>query len=135
MQAFRRRLQHLAGGWLVAQLSVLTVTPASLCAGMPNTVAALECTCSHGDGQVCPMHHTRSTSRTKSCSCRGTTDSAATLIASLFGPSAVLAVPIVAPEPAVGSPRSACLESRPLDSCLVPDSPPPRAWFRARRHV
>src|SRR2546426_7030463 len=80
MLVFRRRLSHFAGGCLVCQLCVLSLTPA-LCARIPSAVGGVECTCSHGDGQVCPMHHTTSTSKTKSCSCRSTTDSAAAVMA------------------------------------------------------
>jgi hypothetical protein len=127
MLGFRRWLSRFAGGWLLCQFCIWTLTPAALCAAIPSTADSVECTCPHGGAQVCPMHQTQSKSKTRSCSCRGTTDSAATLIAGLFGPAAVLAVPIAAAEPADSSQRPAHLESRPLDFCLVPDAPPPRA--------
>jgi len=129
MLMLRRRLSRFAAGWLVCQLCVLSVTPAILCARMPSTAGGVECTCSHGDGQVCPMHHTTSTSKskTKPCSCRSTTDSAAVAIASLFGQTGVLAAPIGAADPLRSSEHVVRSESDPLDSFRVPDAPPPRA--------
>ena len=127
MRMVRHRLAWFAGGWLLSQLAVLTVTPSALRVEMPSAVASAQCTCSHGDVRACPMHHTTSNSKTRSCSCRSATDTAAAVIASLFGPAAVLTVPIDATEPAARLQRPVRLESRPLDSDLVPDAPPPRA--------
>src|SRR2546422_2895260 len=126
MLVFRRRLSRFAGGCLVCQLCVLSLTPA-LCARIPSAVGGVECTCSHGDGQVCPMHHTTSTSKTKSCSCRSTTDSAAAVMASLFGQTALLAASIGAADPPIRSEHEIRSEVDPFDSFFVPDAPPPRS--------
>ena len=127
MRLLRHRLAWFASAWLLIQLANVTVTPSALLAGLPDSSASDACTCAHGDGQICPMHHTTSTSKTKSCSCRSTTDTAAAVIASLFGPTAVLTSPIGAAEPPASSEPPLSLASRPLDSSLVPDAPPPRA--------
>src|SRR5438876_5748793 len=127
MVVLRRRLSRFARGWVLYQLCMWTLTPTALCVTLPSTLGSVECACPHDDGQACPMHPTQSKSKTTSCSCRGTTDSTATLIAGLFGPAAVLGGSIVAAEPATSPQRPAVFESCPLDSCLVPDAPPPRA--------
>src|SRR5262249_8545234 len=119
------------GGWLVLHLCLLASVPATLCAAMPPGTAAATCTCDHGDGQMCPMHHVRTTvksgSPARSCSCRGTSDPVGALAASLIGPAAVLRASI----PLLASPAAADavppVSSTQLDQLFVPDAPPPRA--------
>lgn len=127
MQRIRRQLVRLAGGWLVAQLAIVGSAPVALCAGMPSGTAAVECTCAHGDGVTCPMHHATPKRDPKSCSCRSTTSDGIAILASLFGETAVLSRTTCITEPS----RSATLPqgtlSHPLDSFFVPDAPPPRA--------
>jgi len=130
MRWMRIRLARVAAGWLVFQCCLLVSVPTALCAMSAGAVGA-ECTCEHGDGQMCPMHHVQSKSKTgsssHSCSCRSTSDPVTAMAASLIGPPAVvaLAASSIAPlVPAGSSPRFA---SNPLDSTFVPDSPPPRA--------
>src|SRR5262245_23455168 len=82
VMASLRRLWCLAGVALVCQLSAQVLLPAVTIAIAP---AAEECTCPHGDGQVCPMHH-RSTSA-KTCAWRSTVpDPAAAALLSFLGP-------------------------------------------------
>jgi hypothetical protein len=127
VRILRRRLAWVAGAWLMSQVALFAVAPSALCATTLTGMASVQCTCPEGDGQVCPMHHPESKSNTKSCSCRSTNDSAAAIIASLFGPAAVLTAPINTAEPAASSRRPLRVESHPFDSYLVPDAPPPRA--------
>jgi hypothetical protein len=127
MQLLRNHLARLACVWLLTQGVMLSISSAALCAGMRGAVGVIECTCDHDDGQTCPMHHTTTASKTKSCSCRGTDDGAAAVMASLFGPAAVLTVSINPVEPPADSRNPQRADSRPLDSSLVPDAPPPRA--------
>ena len=56
----RPRLPRVAAGWLVFQLALLISVPTTLCCAMAGNAVAVECTCDHNDGQMCPMHHTRS---------------------------------------------------------------------------
>src|SRR6266446_639648 len=112
MLMFRRRLARFASGWLVYQLCVLALAPTALCAKTSSGAGDVECTCSHGDGHVCPTHHTETKSKPKSCSCRGTTDSATAVIAGLFGPAAVLAVPMADTKPVANRQRPPQLKSR-----------------------
>jgi hypothetical protein len=94
---------------------------------MSSGMASVECTCSHGDGVVCPMHHATPKRDAKSCSCRSTTDEGIAVIASLFGGTAVLTAPTCATEPSLGATLPHEALTNPLGLFLVPDAPPPRA--------
>jgi hypothetical protein len=126
MREFRRRLTGVAGAWLAAQLAFASAAPVALRAAMPTSADAVQCTCSHGDGTACPMHQAARADDPDACSCRGTSDAGAAIIASLLGDTAIL----TAPAPAIGASSGARvpgdLPSRPLELDLVPDSPPPR---------
>jgi hypothetical protein len=127
MIAVRRRLGRLAGAWLVFQLCLVASVPTAACAGLPAAAHGAECTCSHDDGQTCPMHHRTAKSTAKTCSCRSATDPVVVTIAGLWGPSAVLptaihvATPFVHPG-FVSSPTTFLAEA-----LVLPDAPPPRA--------
>ncbi len=127
MQRIRRQLVRLAGGWLVAQLVIVGSAPVALCAGMPSGTAAVECTCSHGNGVMCPMHHATPTRDSNSCSCRGTTNDGVAILASLFSETAVLSTPICATDLSRSTRLPQRTPSHPLDLFLVQDTPPPRA--------
>jgi len=127
MKGLRRQLVRLAGGWLVLQFCLVSAAPVVLCAGMPGGTANVECTCTHGDEVVCPMHHATPKRDPKSCSCRSTTDDGIAAIASLFGGTAVLTTPTRATEPSLSTTLSQRSLTHPLDLFPVPDAPPPRA--------
>src|SRR5690242_1934027 len=90
----RPRLARVAAVWLVFQLALFVSVPTALCSTMTAGAVGAACTCDHADGQTCPMHHTRNSSRpvsrSRSCSCRSTTDPLALFAAALTGPPAVL---------------------------------------------
>jgi hypothetical protein len=127
VRILRRRLACVAGAWLMSQVVLFAVAPGVLCAMTPTGMSSVQCRCPEGAGQVCPMHHSEPKSTTKSCSCRSTSDGAAAIIASLFGPAAVLTWPTGAAEPPRTSRQTLCVESHLLEFHLVPDAPPPRA--------
>ena len=107
----------------MSQLCVLAVIPA-VCASTP-TAAVSECTCSHGDHQVCPMHHPAQKSKT-GCSCRSATDGPAAIL-SLIGQIGALPQPIDDVEVLTITGVAPRFEPSPLDTSIVPDAPPPRA--------
>jgi hypothetical protein len=127
MAWIRAHVAQVAGGWLAFQLCLLAAVPTVLCS--PESAVALEsaCTCAHGDGegQSCPMHHS-STSPSDHCSCRSTADPRAALVASLIGPTAVLAPVASTPAPATVAAPARVFSAEPLESAVAPDSPPPR---------
>jgi hypothetical protein len=127
----RPRLALVASAWLVFQLGLLVSIPTALCPPKAPAAVGVECTCEHGDGQMCPMHHTRSKASSAKdshpCTCRGTTDPAAAMAASLIGPVGMLSpstAPVARATVVVPLPAFA---PAPLDSFVVPDSPPPRS--------
>jgi len=123
----RARVAHVAVGWLVFQLCLLASVPTVLCSPDPDAIALeAACTCAHGDaeGQSCPMHHPSTSSN--NCSCRSTTDSRAAIVASLIGPTAVLAPTSSAVAPSSNLSAARSFSAEPLESAVAPDSPPPR---------
>jgi hypothetical protein len=130
MHWMRPQLVRVAGGWLVLHLCLLVSIPTTLCSTTPASIAAAGCTCNHGDGQMCPLHHSgskaKSPSESHSCSCRSTTDPIAALASALIGPAAVLApfASPVAPTRVAGWARP--FKSETLESSSTPDAPPPR---------
>ena len=96
MRPIRRRLAIVIGIWLFCQMSALMGGPVAMCFGMAADVPGQQCTCAHDAGQqACPMHHPAAP-KSKTCSCRSTTDTEALAIASLLGPIAVLPSAIAA---------------------------------------
>src|SRR3954471_22852593 len=97
MYWIRPRLARVAAGWLVFHLALIAAVPATLCATMAASAVGLECTCDHGDGELCPMHHTRTkahgTPERPPCSCRSTADPLTAMATALVGPPAVIAAP------------------------------------------
>jgi hypothetical protein len=127
----RPRLARVAAVWLVFQLALLLSVPTTLCCTASGNAAAVECTCDHDDGQMCPMHHTRARSHpspaSHSCTCRSTSDPLATLAAALVGPVAIVTPTVAVEEPFDVSAAVNRIDSRLPHSTRVPDSPPPRA--------
>jgi hypothetical protein len=130
MQSMRRWVRGVAGGWLVLHLSLLVSVPTAICSTTSASAIGAECTCDHGDGQMCPMHHTRgkstSPSDSRSCSCRSTSDPISAMAASLIGPAAVLAPSVSLFVPTTAGASALRFHPEPLEPSSVPDSPPPR---------
>jgi hypothetical protein len=131
MRRIRPRLARIAAGWLVFQICVFVSVPAALCGTMTSSSTVEECTCEHGDGQICPMHHTRSKSKpnpySRDCYCGSPADPIASLGATLIGQTAVLAPARTAAMPVERTTALVPRAAVPLDSPSVPDPPPPRA--------
>src|SRR4051812_49071649 len=131
MRWIRPRLAPVAAAWLVFQLALFISVPTTLCATTSANGVGAECTCDHGDGQMCPMHHTRTKSHTehgsRSCSCRSSLDPLAALAAALSGPPGVLSARANAVAPQAPSTPEPIVPVAPAAWIAVPDSPPPRA--------
>src|SRR4051812_11760454 len=118
MTFFRRALGRIALACLCGQLGTSAIVPAVLVA----EAGALECTCSHGDHAMCPMHH-RSSTR---CGIRGTPDFAAVLIPALLGFTGMMPLP-GSPAPRLDTRSVFDRVSAPLLlRTAPPDAPPPR---------
>jgi hypothetical protein len=125
MRTLRRQFSWIAGAWLLCQASSMILVPVSLCteerAGVQQT-----CTCSHDDGKECPMHHTKTKSKS-SCSCRSTSDGPTAILASLLGPTAVLTSRTEVVATVASSRCFTNTEAVLFDASINPDPPPPRA--------
>jgi hypothetical protein len=123
----RSRLALVVCGWLAFDLCLFVSVPVALSAH-DSAAVTLECTCEHGDGQTCPMHHTasKSTHGSPARSCRRAFDPAAGLAASLIGPAGVLAPPATVVVRADVVTSIVTRDAEPIESSFVPDSPPPR---------
>jgi hypothetical protein len=124
----RRFLPRIAGTWLLLQLAGLVCTPTALCATMRAAASVDTCTCSHDDGQTCPMHHPVRNANTKSCSCTNSSSDSTGVaaIASMIGTVAVVTSgsPLAAPADC-----GACAPAVASGAPLIPPSPtspPPR---------
>src|SRR5882672_5834629 len=104
MRTVRNHMTWFVGLCLATQLAVLMAVPCVLCAGAPGaaTVPTVQCACPHGASHPCSLHKAASSSTTTSCSCRGTTDGATAVLASLIGQTAVLAERVQGSGPATG---------------------------------
>ena len=114
----------MAAAWIVCQAVGLVTTPGVVWASTAEML--LECTCSHGDHAVCPMHHEPAPG-SKRCQMRSAQDSNTAVLGSLFGGVGLTPVPSTMGAPA---PTAAVHLTEVTTKSLgsdPPDPPPPRA--------
>jgi hypothetical protein len=124
MTRLRRAVGPIAAIWLSCQVGMLATAPIVFWA--ETAEGLLECTCSHGDHAICPMHH-KPAPGSKICLMRSADTGEAAVLASLFSFVGVLTVPTQAmippsTQPVVQTPTTSS-SRRPAP----PDPPPPRA--------
>jgi hypothetical protein len=124
MTRMRRALGPAAIVWLCCQAAPLLAAPLVIWMGAPAEL--VECTCTHGDHAMCPMHHKRAAGSTL-CLMRSTNGGDTAVLASMFHFAGVLTTldEAVVPQPAdshVSGPITTA-SRRPAP----PDPPPPRA--------
>src|SRR5689334_21262335 len=130
MRCLRRRLVPLVAIWLSCQVGTVAFAPIALWASAADSHAhADECTCGHGVGATCPMHHPKGpASPNKHCSIQAAHDSGAAVLASIVGVAGL----IPEPTPSLVAPM-ASMHANSLDVDIrgerpvPPDPPPPRA--------
>jgi hypothetical protein len=125
MKGLRRTLAPIAAAWVFLQVASAAAAPLVLWT-RPVAQGLVQCTCVHGAGDVCPMHH-EPASGPEICLLRSGTDGATAILTLILGnvgllPSAArVAAPAVTLAIGVGS--TAAQSIRPVS----PDPPPPRA--------
>jgi hypothetical protein len=125
MTRLRRGLAPVAAIWLCCQVGTLALAPVALwiAAADPH---GIECTCGHGAGAMCPMHH-KPANGSAPCAMQAANSSEAAVLSGLVGTAGLVPEPLRSIEPA---PRSAY--APPPDVHVVgerpvpPDPPPPR---------
>jgi hypothetical protein len=126
MTHLRRALAPLAAIWLTCQIGTVALVPLALWVPAADPHAA-ECTCGHGDGAMCPMHH-KPIGGSAPCAMQAANGSGTAVLTTLVGTAGLIPERTVAIRPGILSEQF-----RPADAALVgeravpPDPPPPRS--------
>ena len=124
MTRLRRALGPVAAVWLCCQLALLAAPPLLVGAGV--AAPLVECTCTHGDHGVCPMHHAPAPEGTR-CLMRGAGNSSTAVLATVYTLVGVLTVPTRTVVPPAASVYFHSDPDRPSSRPAPPEPPPPRA--------
>jgi hypothetical protein len=120
-----RTLGPIAAAWLFCQVATVTAAPVVFWIGSGEEL--LECTCSHGDHAICPMHH-KPAPGSKVCSMRSAADdSSAAVLTSLLSGVGPLAEPTHLAAPASNQTVLVTEATRSFLRPAPPEPPPPRA--------
>src|SRR5262245_1982647 len=98
MAHVRRLLAPLTAIWLFCQIGTVTLVPVALwiTAADPH---GMECTCGHGLGAMCPMHH-KPSGDSAQCAMRSANGAEAAVLAGLVGMIGLVAEPTSSIQPA-----------------------------------
>ncbi len=126
MAHVRRVLAPLTATWLFCQIGTVALVPVALwlSAADPH---AVECTCGHGVGAMCPMHH-QPAGRKTPCAMQAANSSESAFLTTLAAVAGLVPELTMSIGPAnvagrVGSADVQVTSRRPIP----PDPPPPRA--------
>jgi len=122
MAAVRHARALLTSLWLVMQTALL-ISPSIMLLAAEHEETA-ECTCSHGDHAICPMHH-RSAPGSRICLI-GSADNALATLGSLFQAAALMPSVTSAAVQATASIAPISSASTIPFRSVSPDPPPPR---------
>jgi hypothetical protein len=126
MTHLRRVLAPVTAIWLCCQVGTVALVPVALwiTAADPH---GTECTCGHGLGAMCPMHH-KPAAGSEECVMRAANSPAAAVLTSLVGVVGLIADPTRSIQPAMPSVyRQRADVDRAGQRPVPPDPPPPRA--------
>jgi hypothetical protein len=126
MLHLRRVLVPLTALWLLCQLGTVALVPVVL-RGAPAAAHGAECTCGHGDGLTCPMHHHQPAGRSTPCSMQAVDHFGSAVLTALSGIAGFIAQPARSIHPAASVDHAHAIDGglnaqRPVP----PDPPPPR---------
>jgi hypothetical protein len=124
MTRFRPALGAIALVWLSCQVGLFAAAPIVLWAGIADEL--LECTCTHGDHAMCPMHH-RPAPGSKICLMRSANSNGSAVLASIFAFVGVVPSPAQAIIPVSGQSVVNTVTTTASRRPTPPDPPPPRA--------
>jgi hypothetical protein len=124
MTRFRRILRPVVMTWLLCQTATLSLAP--IVFSISAAEQLLECTCTHGDHAVCPMHH-RPAPDSKLCLMQSADDSSEAVFSPLVGAVGLLPAKTQVAAPIVERPLISLEITAPFLRPAPPDPPPPRA--------
>lgn len=123
MTRLRRILRPVVVTWLLCQAATLSLAPIAFSTG---TVELLECTCTHGDHAVCPMHHRPAPDSTL-CLMQSADENREAVFGPLVGAVGLLPTKTEVAAPAVERPLISLETTTAFLRPAPPDPPPPRA--------
>ena len=126
MTQLRRVLVPVTVFWLLCQVGTVAFVPVALWITAADRHAT-ECTCGHGAGAMCPMHH-KPSGGSAPCAMQAANDSGTAVLTTLAGTAGLIAEPphSIQPPTSTQYARAADLQvagERPVP----PDPPPPRS--------
>jgi hypothetical protein len=126
MALLRRVLAPVAAIWLIGQAGTVALVPVALWTMTADPHGA-ECTCGHGLGAICPMHH-QPTGDSAECAMRAANAPGAAVLTSLVGMIGIVVEPACSILPAAPSAYRSIADGHVTGERPVPpDPPPPRA--------
>jgi hypothetical protein len=126
MTRLRRGLAPVAAIWLCCQVGTLALAPVALwiAAADPH---GIECTCGHGAGAMCPMHH-KPTDQSGTCAMQAASLPGNAVLAAITGLTGLVPGSTISIGPAtVTTPAPKADVHVDGRRPIPPDPPPPRA--------
>jgi hypothetical protein len=123
MTQLRRALAPLTAAWLFCQIGAAASVPLALWISTAD-LHGEECTCGHGDGVMCPMHH-KPSGRSIPCGIHAANSSGTAVVTTLVGAAGLVSEPTLSIRPADPSTHSLPRDVRVVGERPVPPDPPP----------
>jgi hypothetical protein len=124
MSHLRRVLGPVTAIWLFCQVGTVALVPVALWITAADAHAG-ECTCGHGLGAMCPMHHKPASGGPEQCAMRAANGGGAAVLVSVVGVVGLVADPPRSIQPAVPSARPKIADVHVAGVRPVPPDPPP----------
>jgi len=126
MTPLRRALVPLAAVWLSCQIGTVALAPVALWVNAADPHAA-ECTCGHGTGATCPMHHRKAPATPNShCSMQAANHAGTAVLTSIVGVAGLIPESTPALVAPVASMNVSSTDVVRGERPLPPEPPPPR---------
>ena len=123
MTHLRRLLVPVTAVWLLCQVGTLALVPVALWITAADPHAA-ECTCGHGAGAMCPMHH-KPAGGSAPCAMQAANGSGTAVLTTLTGTAGLIAQPPHSIQPPTSTPHARAADFHVAGERPVPPDPPP----------
>jgi hypothetical protein len=123
MTRLRRVLVPFTAIWLTCQVGTIAAVPVALWFTAAD-LHADECTCGHGLGAICPMHH-KPSGGPEPCAMGPANGSGAAVLTTLVGIAGLVAEPTCSIQPPMSSASPKAADVHVADERPVPPDPPP----------
>ena len=122
MARLRRVLGPFTAIWLLCQVGTVALVTVAL--WMTAADPADQCTCGHGLGAICPMHH-KPAGEPEPCAMRAANSSGAAVLTTLVGITGFLADPARSIQPPISTEYQRAADVHVAGERPVPPDPPP----------